>query len=159
MSIGCASATTKGEPACQQDRKSNSGLVIQFNGGTISWACRKQSCVSLSTAEAEFVALTEATQEMLWVKRLLGDFGEHQQDPVLFEDNQSALKMLDIGKFSNRTKHIATKYHFVRDIKASGEIRFVYCPTEDMVADLLTKPLGGTRLAKMRAMCGLQDQR
>ncbi|KXJ62386.1 hypothetical protein RP20_CCG014626 [Aedes albopictus] len=134
-------------------------MVIQFNGGTISWACRKQSCVSLSTAEAEFVALAEATQEMLWVKRLLGDLGEEQQDPLLYEDNQSALKMLDVGKFSNRTKHIATKYHFVRDIKTSGEICFVYCPTKDMVADLLTKPIGGTRLAQLRTMCGLQDQR
>lgn len=90
------------------DRKSNSGHIFLFNGGTISWSCRKQTCVAFSTAEAEFIALTEATQEVLWLKRLLEDLDEDGA-VTINEDNQSCLKMLDKEKFSNRTKHIATK--------------------------------------------------
>lgn len=96
----------------REDRKSNSGFIFKFNGGTISWTCRKQTCVSLSTAEAEFVALSEASQEALWLKRLLTDLGENLPNVTMNEDNQSCLKMLDSEKFSNRTKHIATRFHF-----------------------------------------------
>ncbi|XP_055542533.1 uncharacterized protein LOC129728142 [Wyeomyia smithii] len=101
---------------CRSDRKSNSGYIFKYSGGTISWACRKQSCVLLSTAEAEFVALSEASQEAVWLQRLLHDLGE-KTEVALFEDNQSCLKMLESDKFSNRTKHIPTKIHFAKDLQ------------------------------------------
>lgn len=141
---------------CRDDRKSNSGFLMKYNGGTISWACRKQTCVSLSTAEAEFVALSESVQEMMWLKRLLCDLDEQPAVPTIYEDNQSALKMLDSEKFSNRTKHIDTRFHFARDMKTKREVDFVYCCSEDMVADLLTKPLGAVRLGKLRTMSGIE---
>lgn len=141
---------------CRDDRKSNSGFLMKYNGGTISWACRKQTCVSLSTAEAEFVALSESVQEMMWLKRLLCDLDEQPTVPTIYEDNQSALKMLDSEKFSNRTKHIDTRFHFARDMKTKREVDFVYCCSEDMVADLLTKPLGAVRLGKLRTMSGIE---
>lgn len=71
------------------------------------------------------------------------------------EDNQSCLKMLEKEKFSNRTKHIATKYHFIRDVKEKDEVKYIYCPTEEMVADILTKPLPGVRMSKLAGACGL----
>lgn len=71
-----------------EDRKSNNGYLFKFNGDTISWACRKQSCVALSSTEAEYVALAEACQEAIWLQNLLKDFNEEQVQPtVIFEDN------------------------------------------------------------------------
>lgn len=96
---------------------------------------------------------------MIWLKRLLRDLDEHPFVPVMYEDNQSALKMLENEKFSNRTKHIDTRFHYARDIKMKQEVSFVYCCTEDMVADLLTKPLGAVRLEKLRTMSGVEIMR
>lgn len=140
---------------CRTDRKSNSGFIFKFNHGTISWACRKQSCVTLSSTEAELVALCEASKEAIWLRRLLFDLGEvQQQSTIIFEDNQSCIKQLQSEKFSNRTKHVDTKFHFIKDLN-DKELTFIYCPTEDMVADILTKPLQRVRTEKLRHLCGL----
>lgn len=73
----------------RKDRKSNSGFVFKFNGGIVSWASRKQSCVSVSTTEVEFIALAEATRECIWLRRILADLDEIQTVTTIFEDNQS----------------------------------------------------------------------
>lgn len=65
-----------------RDRKSNSGFLVRFGGGLISWVSRKQSCVSLSSTEAEFVSLSEACQELVWIRKLLADLGEDVSKPV-----------------------------------------------------------------------------
>lgn len=138
----------------RKERKSNSGYVFKVYGGVISWCCRKQSCVALSSTEAEFIALAEACQEAIWITRLLSDLNVNNNMPfVIFEDNQSCLKMIEHDKFSNRTKHIDTKYHFVKDYVAKNLVVCKYCPTADMIADLLTKPLSGNRIKYLREMC------
>uniref|UniRef100_A0AAG5DV13 Retrovirus-related Pol polyprotein from transposon TNT 1-94 n=1 Tax=Anopheles atroparvus TaxID=41427 RepID=A0AAG5DV13_ANOAO len=138
----------------QNDRKSNSGFLFKFCGGTIAWVCRKQTCVSLSTTESEYIALSEASQEAIWLKRLLRDLGE-DVSIIISEDNQSCLKLLESDKFSNRTKHIDTKYNFVKDLCRKGTIKFVYCPSELMIADLLTKPVKRVRIEQLRKQAGL----
>lgn len=140
----------------RNDRKSNSGFVFVYNGGIISWMCRKQSCVALSSTEAEFVALSEACQEAIWIRKVLSDFNQADDSPTLIhEDNQSCLKLISGEKLSNRTKHIDTRKHFVKDHVDGGSISCKYCPTGEMLADWLTKPLSGPRIEKLRAMCGL----
>ena len=140
------------------DRKSNSGYIVFAFGGTISWACRKQVCVSLSSTEAEYVALSEATQELIWLQRLSQDFSINIQYPVqILADNQSAIKMIDNHKFSNSTKHIETRYHFIKDIKEQGSINIKYVPAEDNIADMLTKALGGIKIKDLRTRAGLTD--
>lgn len=142
----------------KKDRKSNSGFLFKYNGGAIAWACRKQSCIALSTTEAEYVALAEASQEAIWIRRLLDDFGEEQRlATTMYEDNQSCLKLIKNKRHSNRTKHIDTKYHFVRDLVEKGIINPQYCPTEDMIADLLTKPLGPKKMRDLRELCQLKE--
>lgn len=140
---------------CRIDRKSNSGYLFKFCGGTISWSCRKQTCVALSTAEAEFIALSDAGQEAIWLRRLLKDLGQESFEAIIYEDNQSCLQMLDSEKFSNRTKHIDTKYHFAKNLSNSGDIQFMYCSSENMIADLLTKPVSRVRIEILRKLCGL----
>lgn len=140
----------------RDERKSNSGYVFMVNGGVISWCCRKQSCVALSSTEAEFISLAEACQEGVWIQRLLSNLNEPVQLPfVVFEDNQSCLKMISSEKFSNRSKHIDTKYHFVKDYVANNIVTCEYCPSEEMVADLLTKPLSANKINYLREKCGL----
>ncbi|KXJ67790.1 hypothetical protein RP20_CCG012118 [Aedes albopictus] len=138
----------------RDDRKSHSGFTFKINGGTVSWACRKQTCVALSTAEAEFIALAEAAQEALWLKLLLQELNDEQR-VVIHEDNQSCLKIMEREKLTRKMKHIATKFHFTKDLVEKQEIECVYCPSEDMVADLLTKPLARTRLEKLAKLIGL----
>lgn len=133
----------------RDDRKSNSGYICML-GGTISWSCRKQSCVSLSSTEAEYVALAETCQEVVYLRNLCNDFGIKSETTVVNVDNQSCVKMCESRKFSNRTKHISVKYHFTSDLKAKGVVDFKYCPTEENIADMLTKPLKNVKLAILR---------
>lgn len=140
------------------DRKSNSGYIGFVSGGTISWACHKQACVSLSSTEAEYVALTEATQELLWLKDLCKEFSIKIQYPVQIKaDNQSAIKIVSNQKFSNSTKHIETKYHFIKSIKEQNIIGLQYCPAEYNIADMLTKPLAAVKLKDLRSKAGLTN--
>lgn len=140
------------------DRKSVSGYIIQLYGSTIAWGCKKQTCVALSTTEAEYVALTEACMEMRWIQRLLANLDEDLKNHTqVFEDNQSCLNLLNNSKLSNRMRHIDTKYHFVKDVYEKEEATFHYCATEEMKADIMTKPLGRFKLIKLREAIGLRD--
>lgn len=142
----------------RSDRKSNSGYIFIVYGAAVSWACRKQSCVALSTTEAEFIALSEACQEVYWLRRLLNGMNCSIDQPTpMFEDNQSCLKLIREEKLSNRTKHIDTRYNFVRDYVDKGIVSCEYCPTEQMMADIFTKPLPATKHRDLTAMIGLHD--
>lgn len=137
-------------------RKSNSGYLVRYGGGLISWASRKQSCVALSSTEAEFVALTEGCQELSWIKKLLKDFGEDVSNPVpTYEDNQSCIKLVEGDKIEKRSKHIDTKFFYVRELNEEKEIMLKYCPTEMMLADILTKPLHNVRIKTLREKIGI----
>ena len=142
------------------DRKSNSGYLCLL-GGTVSWCCRKQSCVSLSSTEAEYIALAETCQEVVWLRGLCTDFNIAESEPTVVNvDNQSCVRMVEMKRFSNRTKHVAVKYHFTSDLKEHGKVDFKYCPTDRNVADMLTKPLKRVKLDFLRAegnLCKIKD--
>ena len=139
------------------DRKSNSGLIIKFGGGVVSWTTRKQTCVALSSTEAEFVALAEGCQELLWMKKLLNDLSEdNQESVVVWEDNQSCIKMVESDRVERRSKHIDTKYAFTKDLHQRGVIDIRYLPTDAMVADAMTKPLDRTKLELHRNSLGVK---
>lgn len=140
------------------DRKSTTGFIVSANQGTIAWMSRKQDIVALSSCEAEYVALTETTKELIWLIGVATDLGMKIKLPVtIHTDSQSCISMIANEKFSNRTKHIDVRYHFVRDQIANGRIQLKYCPTEENVADILTKPLGTVKTAKMRSLMRLRD--
>ena len=110
--------------------------------GAVSWLSKKQATVALSTAEAEYVALSAATQEAIWLRRLLTDVGESLEDPVVInEDNQGAIAMAKNPVGHARTKHIDIRYHFVCEGVQNGAIILKYVATDEMIADILTKPL------------------
>ena len=140
----------------QDTRKSTTGYVFQINNCTVSWSSRKQSTVAKSSTEAEYVALSTATQEAIWLRRLMVDLGKDMDIPTtIYEDNQGAIELAKNPKYHNRTKHIDVCFHFVRERIASNEIHVEYCPTEFMTADIMTKGLTRVVFEKFRDMLGV----
>lgn len=137
-------------------RRSISGVICKVFGGPVSWSSRKQGVVSTSTTEAEFYALSETIHEIKWLQYILNDFHVSANNPITVNsDNQSTIKLIENEKFSSRTKHIDVRLHAVRECVYEGKIAINYCPTEDNVADLLTKPLAGTRIQHLRKLAQL----
>ena len=96
-----------------------------MNRGLISWRTVKQQCVSLSTAESEYVALAGATQEAVWLGQLLGDFQVKNTFPMLMhEDNIAAISIASNPSHHPKTKHISIKFHYVRDQVLKVHLQF-----------------------------------
>ena len=115
------------------DRHSITGNVFLFAKGAVSWLSKKQATIALSTTEDEFVALSTVTQEAIWLRRLPTDVGTHRND------NQGAIAKNPVGHA--RTKHIDVRYHFVREGVQNGTITLKYVATDEMIVEILTKPL------------------
>ncbi|RWR98966.1 RxLR effector candidate protein-like protein, partial [Dinothrombium tinctorium] len=140
----------------QSDRRSTSGFVYTICGSVISWISRKQQTVALSTTESEYIAAAAAVQESIWLRALLKELGYDQTAPtVLYEDNQSCIAITKNPKLHSRTKHIDIKYHFVREKVESGEVRFEYCESKCMLADIMTKAIPGPQFEVLRDKLGL----
>ena len=111
--------------------------------------------MALSSTEAEYVALTQASKEAMWLRRLLEELKvlDGGGATLIHEDNQSAIALANNPIYHARTKHIDIKHHFVRELVDSGIIDVVHTPTEVMIADILTKPLPKIRFDNLtRAM-------
>lgn len=140
------------------DRRSVSGAVFKVFGATVSWFARKQPTVSLSSTEAELVALCAAACHSQWLVRVLKDLGWKTDNPVLFrEDNQSTMKIVSNPKDTGRLKHIDVKYFYVRDLVENGSIQIEYVPSSEQQADLLTKGLPAPAFVKLRSSIGVLD--
>jgi hypothetical protein len=147
---------TDADGSSQEHRRAISGNAFLIDGGAVSWSSKKQELVTLSTAEAEYVAATHAAKEAIWLRRLIGTLTlSTSKATTLFCDNQAALHLAKTDNYHARTKHIDTRFHFVRDVEARGEISLAYCPTDDMTADILTKALPGWKVARHGHALGL----
>ena len=103
------------------------------------------------------IALLEAVKESIWIQRFLKELGRNVDDgDVIMEDNQGTIALSQNPEYHARTKHIDVQYHFVRECIEMGQIQLRYCPTEDMVADALTKPLARDRFEKLVKEMGLE---
>jgi hypothetical protein len=129
------------------DRKSFTGLIFKLGNNVISWESRKQATVSLSSTESEYVGLSQASKEALYLRSLLNSLTTVNNKPVLvFNDNQSAHKIAANKMMHNRTKHIDIKYHFIRECVLANKVEIKYMPTDKMIADILTKSVHGPKL-------------
>lgn len=151
--IGFADADWGGD---EVDRKSYSGFTFILGGSAISWESRKQKTVALSSTEAEFVAVAEATQEALHLRNLLGELGFDQLVNIkILNDNRSAQELIKNRCYHARTKHIDIKLYFIRDTIETGTISIEYCLTDEMTADVFTKELPCRKHWKFSNMLGL----
>ena len=131
--------------------ESRSGLVVTLNGTPILCKTSKQAIVTKSSTEAELVALTDGSTDILWVREFLKDQGYPLGATPVGEDNKGVLALLEKRKFGTaRTKHINVRYFFIVDRIKSGELTMVYVPTDMMIADFMTKPLSGSQFKKLQ---------
>ena len=138
------------------DSKSTSGYILQVGGTVVSWKSRIQSFTALSTAEAEYVALSHAAQEAIWLRQLNSDLLSDSCEPtVLYKDNQAAICLSKNPQSHGKSKHIDSRYHFIREQVSKGTIEVKYCPTNDMIADMLTKGLGKEKFHNLRRLAGV----
>lgn len=127
---------------CPHTRQSITGYVMLVGGGCVSWRARKQTTVATSSTEAEYRAAYEATQEILWLRQLLKDFGYEQSSATVLNcDNQGALALSKNPLYHDRSKHFDVTYHWVREKVEDNSINPVYIPTSTMLANFLTKAL------------------
>lgn len=130
------------------DRKSTTGHLVKLGNAVVNWGARKQQAVALSTCEAEYFALSEASKEVIWMQRVLHEVGKNVKGTTpLRSDNDSAITWaVGSKKHSKRSKHIDVRVHFIRDLVAQKKVEVVYVASEDNDADMLTKPLGRVNL-------------
>ena len=135
------------------DRRSTTGYYFKLgdSGGSVSWQVKKQPTVSLSSCEAEYQGLAAAVQEAIFLRALLRELGYEQFEPTTIgEDNQSCIKLATNPVLHKRSKHIDTKYHFIRERVDDNSIKLIYTPTDEMAADLLTKALPQQKVEQHR---------
>lgn len=132
--------------ADKTDRKSTSGCVIFQGANLVTWFSRKQSCTALSTAEAEYIAAAHAVSELIHVKGLLSEFLNHKiVSSHIFIDNQSTIKLIQNQVNTKASKHIAIKYHYIKDIINKKIVSISYVPTDENISDIFTKALPANR--------------
>ncbi|TGZ52773.1 Retrovirus-related Pol polyprotein from transposon TNT 1-94 [Temnothorax longispinosus] len=132
---------------CAIDRRSFTGYAFLLGGAAISWKSQKQRTVALSSTEAEYVSMTEAFKEGLYLRSLLTELGLGRMAiyiVVLYIDNRGAQYLAHDHMYHHRTKHINIRYHFLRQSVAEGLVTLEHVPTNEMVADILTKALPAT---------------
>ena len=156
----------------RETRKSTGGFVFMLNNGAVSWSSKRQTTVALLSTEAEYMGLTQTTKEATWLRllmtelRLLQPDNEHTRIRTLKTecaitvngDNQGSIALANNPVFHNRTKHVDVQHYYIRGELKAERIKVVYTPTEDMIADGLTKPLSHAKFHRFIEQLRLSDQ-
>ena len=129
-----------------------------IRGAVIDWASKKQSMVALSSTEAEYYSVSQVAQSVLHFRKVLRDMGVEITAPTtIYEDNKSCIAIAYKPKHHGRTKHFDIKAHFIRDHVEKKDVELVYCPTEMMVADMLTKALPPGQHRRLKQYAGMRS--
>ena len=128
-----------------------------FLGGClVGWSSKKQSTMSLSTPEAEYIATATCCTQVLWMKQMLKDIHIHYNEPIpIFCDNTSAINISKNPIMYSKTKHIPIKFHFLREQVMSKVIKVEYVGTKDHIVDVFTKPLSKMQFESLRDQLGV----
>ena len=132
-------------------KQSTSGWVFTYNQAAITWASKKQKTIALSTCEAELVAASESCKDAVHLSTLLTEIGEDNMDPIsVSTDNTAAQAVSHNPEFKERTKHVARRHFWIRELVEDGRIAVPYVKTDHNLADFLTKPLPWSRFVLLR---------
>lgn len=152
--IGYSDADWGGD---EDTRHSTTGYVFLYGGGAFTWCSKQQNCVALSTTEAEYMSVTEATKEAIWIRTFLEELGFKQQGAMeILNDNQGCLALAKNPVQHKRMKHIDLRYHFIRQNVENGDIELTYCPTQIMLADIFTKAIPRVKYNTLKGLMGLK---
>ena len=136
--------------------RSTTGYVYTVGGAAVSWVSNLQGHVALSTTEAEYVAVSEAGKEMVWLNGLLEELGKEKENCALYSDSQSAIHLAKNPAFHSRTKHIPMRYHYIRDLVEDEVLQLLKIQGSENPADMLTKSVPLGKLELCIASVGLQ---
>uniref|UniRef100_A0ACD5TXY1 Uncharacterized protein n=1 Tax=Avena sativa TaxID=4498 RepID=A0ACD5TXY1_AVESA len=140
------------------DRKSTSGMAFFLGSSCVTWASQKQKIVALSSCEAEYIAAATAACQGVWLSRLIGELsGRAPTEVKLLIDNKSAIALCKNPVHHDRSKHIDTRYHFIRECVEEKKIDVQHVRTEEQIADILTKSLGRVKFVEFREKLGVVD--
>ena len=135
--------------------KSTMGYIIYLNGSPISWKSKVHTDHPMSTAEAEYVAMSACTAEVIYLQGLLTEMGFTQKSTQLFVDNTAAIALTKGDVAHSRTRHIRLRWHFIRAEVDRGTITVSHCRSEHLPADELTKALPQDQHEYLRSkLCG-----
>ncbi|CAM8908570.1 unnamed protein product [Rhodiola kirilowii] len=136
-----------------ETRKSTSGYAFYLGNGVVSWSSKKQQVVALSTAEAEYIVVTTAAYQAVWLRRILEDLKHKQEGPTkIMCDNKSAIALAKNPVFHDRSKHIGIRYHYIRELVKDGEIELEFCRINEQVTDTFIKGLSSDKFELFRHM-------
>ncbi|GJT24694.1 hypothetical protein Tco_0894631 [Tanacetum coccineum] len=130
---------------CVDTRKSTSGGIQFLGDKLVSWMSKKQDCTAMSSAEAEYVALSASCAQIMWMRTQLQDYGFNYNKIPLYCDSQSAIAISCNPVQHSRTKHIHSRYHFIKEQVENGIIKLYFVRTEYQLADMFTKALSEDR--------------
>jgi len=140
----------------QDDRKSTSGGAFFLGQSPVAWHSIKQPVVALSSCEAEYIVATSAACQLIWLGQLLESLYDKATTAAeLLIDNQSAIQLCKNPVFPGRSKHIETRFHFIRESVENGKVAVRHVNTDDQLADIMTKPLGRVRFQQLRLKIGI----
>jgi hypothetical protein len=139
------------------DRRSTTGYIMILAGGGITWRSKKQTTVATSTAQAEYMALAEASKEITWLQNFLKamKLGDGKTSTTIYADNSACKAIAENPVHHQRTKHIDIQYHFIREKIEKGLVKVVKIESQNMLADMLTKNLGRVIFENLRGRIGL----
>ena len=139
--------------AVHKDMRSHTGAIMTLGKGAIISDSTKQKVNARSSTESEMVAADDTISKILWTKRFIEAQGHKVNENIVYQDNTSAMKLEINGKKSSgkRTRHFDIKFFYFTDLIKRGEMKVEYCPTEEMDADYMTKPLVGSKFIKFRS--------
>ncbi|KAI3708920.1 hypothetical protein L2E82_38495 [Cichorium intybus] len=140
-----------------QQTLSTSGGCQFLDGKLISWQSKKQTYVSISTAEAEYVVATACTSQIIWIQSQLKDYAINMRKIPLFCDSQSAIRICHNPVQHSKTKHIALRYHFIKSHVEEGNIEVHFVHTTEQLADIITKALNEEAFTRIVRGLGMID--
>ena len=143
---------------CVDERKSTNGGAFFLGESLVSWLSKKQSSISLSTTEAEYIAAATCCTQILWMVQSLADLEVKYVEPIPIHcDNTSAISVSKNPVLHSRTIHIPIKYHFLREQVANKVVQLHYIPSKEQIADIFTKPLPTAQFEYLRKKLGVQS--
>ncbi|KAL4030898.1 hypothetical protein IC575_009152 [Cucumis melo] len=137
------------------DRKSTSGGCFFLGNNLISWLSKKQNCVSLSTAKAEYIAAGSGCTQLIWMKNMLLEYGFDQDTMTLYFDNMSAIDISKNPVQHSLTKHIDIRHHFIQELVEVKVIKLDHIRSNLQLADIFTKPLDASSFEYLCAGLGV----
>jgi hypothetical protein len=140
---------------CVLTRKSQTGFIFMMAGGPIGWKSQKQSALATSSCQAEYIAMTSAIQEAVWLRNLAADVGIPRLEPTpIGVDNTAVVELVDHSKYHTKTKHIQLSLEYAREQKRLGTVTIKRISTDRQPADYLTKNAPYVMQERCKALAG-----